>query len=229
MTTTTINFETIETGRSQFNAKDAKNFRDTLAKWHTADFEIAEEINKTYDYVESRKKCIETNVEFISDEKNAMNFVELSKRKEEIEKFETDIAIASQKLSDYKKEQVNRLDAGLRLVTEDLYNAYETYAKDTENTEKYQAYIVTIAQWLLNNGVVPKMATCIAISGIVGTSGGANSAKGKVKNGTHNKIVTKKSFPKVFIGGMCDLLKDILPTHKFQYIPFSLREKNKNK
>ena len=38
MTTTTNNTTILASGKMQFNVKSAKNFRDTLAKWHNADF-----------------------------------------------------------------------------------------------------------------------------------------------------------------------------------------------
>ena len=38
--------ETIKSGKMQMNSKSGKDFRAIMAKWHNADFELAEEDRK---------------------------------------------------------------------------------------------------------------------------------------------------------------------------------------
>ena len=48
-----MTMEQIKTGKMQLNVKSAKDFRATLAKWHNADFELAEELLRKNDRVKA--------------------------------------------------------------------------------------------------------------------------------------------------------------------------------
>lgn len=217
---TTITFENIATGKSQFNSASAKSFRDTLAKWHNASFEIADEINRKNDFVSGWKTAIETNQQILSKPERAD---EHEKRRAEIAKFEADIKRESELLDDFKKAQKPRLEAGEKLVTENLYNAYAKYATNPHDVELRREYIVAIAQWLYDNGVEPKMATCEGILGCAGQR--KNNSKNAYKSGKHNAANAKGTFTKLFLGNLCDLLGDAIPVYKFKYVPVKLREK----
>lgn len=224
MTNTTITFETIKAGRSQFNASSAKVWRDTIAKWHNADFEIADEINKITDFIKSRRGNIQTNQDIIADPKRQSQH---QKRRDEIAVWEADIKRETDTLNDFKKAQKPRLDAGLALVSDNLYNAYSAYAADPFNGELRNNYVVAIAQWLQNHGIEPRIDTCVAMSTLVGQ--GTNSAKKKFETSKHNRAQSKGVYAKLFLGGICDMLGDAIPCHKFQYVPQALRAENKNK
>ena len=48
----------LKSGKMQFNVKGAKDFRDTLAKWHNADFELAVALDKKSKTVTQKKLAI---------------------------------------------------------------------------------------------------------------------------------------------------------------------------
>lgn len=221
---TTIN---IMDSSCQFNVTEAKDFRTTMAKWHNADFDMAQEIAKKNDLIKDRTGSIKTNEGLIDDLKAGKKIIGNKTEKDlltQIEEFKKDIEDAKKLCTELNDVSRKRLDDGLALVTNDLYDAYVKYCDDKQVEDTWKDYYNKIAIFLHKNGVVPCDATILALIGAVGSK--VSSVNQKIKNGKHNTANPKATYKKVFLGELCDIMQkaNCLPKKKFEYIPKKLRE-----
>ena len=97
----------LKSGKMQFNVKSAKNFRDTLAKWHNADFELSAALDKKANIVKGYKTMIATDKDIIAKIDNGEKTMKTREELvSEIADFESRIAHESdviRELSDVKK------------------------------------------------------------------------------------------------------------------------------
>lgn len=210
-------------GKSQFNATSAKKFRETMAKWGNAQFDIAEEILRKSDRVKAHKIIIDSNndrIAKIKDGKPVIGNATIESIEAENKKLMEDIAKENENLAEFKKAQDDRLKLGADLVTDALYKAYTTSIKDDADDALYDA----IADFLTANGVEPRHTTVYTL---VRKSGGdkVNSARNKVKTGMQNGVQSKSVWTKIFLGAMYDTMGDAIPKYKFTYV---LKDKRKD-
>lgn len=216
------NIETIKAGNMQFNVKTAKNFRDTLAKWHDADFALAEKILIKSDRVKKLRGMIDTNNEDLARLEKGESGVIREKSVIEAENidFEARIKAESDALAEYRKAQTDRYTGARELLNKDLHKAYEAYVTNGER----DAYVVALANFFDENGLEPAMNSLNAFVAAVGKK--KNSARQKVKTGNHNGAISYNAWRDIFLGEICDVMGDALPLYKFTY---ELKENRKNK
>lgn len=203
-------------GNSQFNASTAKSFRETMAKWGNAQFDIAEELLRKSDRVKAHQTIMSTNEDLINKLKEGKSIIgghtiesltaENVAIKEKIDKENANMA-------EFKKAQSDRLSLGEKLVTSKLYDAYKSFSEDDDEDKLYDA----IADFLTDNGVEPRHKTVYAL---VRKSGGdkSNSARNKVKTGKQNGVQSKTVWTRIFLGALYDVMGDAIPKYKFTYV-----------
>ena len=214
----------LENGKSQFNVTSAKQFRETMAKWGNAQFDIAQEILWKNDRVKAHKTIMKSNEDMIAKlEKGGSiigNHTIESLRADNVE-IQGKIDAENAALNEYKKAQADRLTLGEKLVTSDLYDAYKSFSEDDDDDALYDA----IADFLTANGVEPRHKT---VTALVRKSGGdkVNSARGKVQSGNQNGANSKSVWTKIFLGALYDIMGDAVPKYKFTYVLKDKRKKS---
>lgn len=216
------NIEQIKSGKMQFNATSGKNFRATMAKWHDADFDLAEKILEKSDRVKSIRGMIDTNNKDLARLEKGEPGVLREKSVIEAENvdFEARIKAENDALAEYRKAQTDRYTGARELLNKDLHKAYEAYVTNGER----DAYVVALANFFDANGLEPAMASLDAFVAAVGKK--KNSARQKVKTGNHNGAISYNAWRDIFLGEICDVMGDALPLYKFTYV---LKENRKNK
>ena len=212
--TTITTIETIKSGKMQFNVKTAKDFRATLAKWHNADFELAEKILERNDRVRTIKDMMDTNTSDLEKIEKGENGV--LRTKEVIEKenadFQSRIDVYNNELTEYRKAQEERYKGAHDLLTKDMYNAYVDFEKNGNR----DGYILAFANFFQENGLEPAMASLDEFIASVGKK--KNSSRQKVKDGKHNGVFSYNAWRDIFLGEICDVMGDALPLYKFTYV-----------
>lgn len=219
----TVTMDDIKKGNCQFNAASAKDFRATLAKWHNATFEIADELLQKNDRVKALRTLIESNNTLIGkleDGESIIGDKTTDDLRYEIDTWNESIDKENKAMAEYRKAQSDRLKCGEELVSKSLY---ETYC-DFSNGD---AYVLAIAQFLSDNGVEPCVNTISALKAAVGKK--SASARKKCKNSKHNTIFSFQQWRNIFLGELCDLMGDCLPLYKFTYVLKDNRKKSENK
>ena len=213
MTTNNSNNINLTNGKMQFNVKSAKNFRDTLAKFHNADFELACAILSKNETVDNFNAIIEKDKEYIAKIDNGEKSIIKTKDDLllEIIDFEKRIEKEKATLKELRDAQKTRLESAYALLTKELYNSYVSYIKE----EKREEYICELCKFFENNGLTPTIDSIDLFVACVGED--PNTTRGKVKDGLHNKAYSFSKWQKVFLGKMCDIIGKDLPLEKFVY------------
>lgn len=214
--------ETIKAGKMQMNAKSGKDFRATLAKWHNADFELAEEILRKSDRVKAIRTLIDSNADLIAKLEKGESIIggkSVADLQNEIATWENQITSENNALAEYKKAQADRYADAHALLSKDLYNAYVDYV-----TNGTVGYICALADFFEQNGLEPAMDSLNEFVAAVGKK--KNSARQKIKTGNHNGAVSYVAWRDIFLGEICDVMGDALPLYKFTYVLKEKREKN---
>ena len=216
-----------KTNKAQFNVKEAKDFRATMAKWADAHGNINEKILSKQDFVKARRALILSNQDAI-DGKTTLVGRTIDEVKAENVKFEAEIDKASAELAEYKKAQSDRIAPAVALVTDAIYKAYSAFIMDAENAELYTAYATAVRKFFEDNGVVSGDVTVQALCAKTGAD--RASARYEFKNGTTTKAMTKSKFVDLFIRSLCDIMRSVnaLPEYKYSYVPMKDREKKNN-
>lgn len=206
--------------RMQFNVKSAKNFRDTLAKWHNADFELAVALDKKSKIVASYKTMIATNNSILVDLENGKNTI---KSREdllsEIADFESRIAHESKVIAELRNEQKSRLESAYALLSKELHKAYCDYISSGDNS----IYVEELCKFFESNGVEPTMAIYDFVCAI-----GIRKAttKQKIASEKHTTSMSFTQWRDLFLGFLCDTMgNDVLPIDKFIYQTMEERRK----
>lgn len=206
-TTTTI---TVNEGFCQFNVKTAKDLRVTLAKWHNATFEIADELLAKNDRVKALRTLIDSNNALIAKLEKGESIISdksITDLQTENAEFEAKIKSENDAMAEYRKAQSDRLESAEKLVTKELYNAYV----GTDDLSYFDA----IAQFLSDNGITPCKGTITLLVLAIGKK--TNSARNMCKTGKHNGNFAFNQWRKIFLGELCDMMGDTLPLYKFKY------------
>lgn len=202
----------LKSGKMQFNVKSAKNFRDTLSKWHNADFELAVALDKKSKIVASYKTMIATDNELIEKLDNGDKSV-MKSREElvcEIADFNSRIEHENNTIKELRDVQKSRLESAYALLSKDLHKAYCDYIASGDNS----TYFEELCKFFENNGVEPTMA----ISDFVCAIGIRKATtKQKIESSKHTTNMAYTQWRDLFLGFLCDTMGDALPIDKFIY------------
>lgn len=222
-TMTIFNSTTIKSGRMQFNAKSAKNFRDTLAKWHDADFALAEKIMRKNESVQGYKVALATEQGLLAQveagEKGKFKTAE--EYRATIADLQASIHALSADLQEFRETQKARYQSAHDLLTKGLYTAYVEYITDGNR----DGYVSALAQFFTENGLEPAMDSINDFISAVGKKK-ATSAQ-KIKTGKHVGAMSYNAWRDIFLGEVCDVMADALPIYKFTYVLKKDRQNNK--
>lgn len=211
---------TLANGKMQFNVKSAKGFRDTLAKWHNADFEIAVAIDKKSEIVGNLRNMVKTDNEQLAKLENGEKT--LHTREEylaEIADFEARIQAESDTIAELRKKQAERLESAYALLNKDLHKAYVGYITE----EKRDEYVDALAQFFTNNGLEPTIDGINAFIACVGKK--KATTRKKIASGKHNDAFSYNQWRGIFLGELCDVMGEALPIDKFIYKTMEERQK----
>lgn len=213
--------------KAQFNVKEAKKFREIMAKWSDAHGNINEKILAKQDFVKARLALIASNEDAINGKTTL-----IGKTVEEVQaesaRFQSEIDKATEELAEYKKAQTDRLAPALALVTDSMYSAYAEFIMDAEDAELRTKYEAEVELFFATNGVISGPATVSALCAKTGSD--KSSARYEYKKGTLTKAMTKAKFADIFIRSLRDIMRsaNALPEYKYTYVPMKDREQ-KNK
>lgn len=215
------------TNKAQFNVKEAKAFRATMAKWADAHGNINERILSKQDFVKARLALIASNKDAING-KTTLIGKTVEEVQAESDKFQAEIDKATEELAEYKKAQSDRVNPALALVTDSMFEAYSAYIMDAENADLWTKYAAEVELFFATNGVVSGQATVSAL--IAKTGADPASARAEFKTGKTTKAMSKGKFKDLFIRSLCDIMRtaNALPEYKYTYVPMKDREQ-KNK
>ena len=210
----------LKSGKMQFNVKSAKNFRDTLSKWHNADFELAVALDKKSGIVKGYKTIIATNNELIEKLDNGEKSVMKSRDElvAEITDFEGRIAHENKIIAELREVQKSRLEGAQALLTTDLPKAYCDYITSGDNS----TYTEELCVFFEKNGVEPT----ISVSDFVCAIGIRKATtKQKIESSKHTTNMAYTQWRDLFLGFLCDTMGDALPIDKFIYKTMEERQK----
>lgn len=214
--------ETIKSGKMQFNVKSGKDFRATMAKWHDADFDLAEKILFKNDRIDALKKLIKSNNDLIEKLERGESIISkksIEDLRKEVEAWENDIESENNALSEYRKAQEERYKGARELLSKDLHKAYVNFVSNGNR----EAYVLALANFFDENGFEPTIDSINEFVAVVGKK--KNSARQKVKTGKHNGEFAYGTWRDIFLGEICDVMGDALPLYKFTYVLKENREK----
>ena len=194
----------------QLNAKELKDFRENIAKWHIADFDKK-------DAQITRQRKIKLNEAKIEDYRSEIEKVQNGTMKvisrtidERIAEIEDMIATLDAENEDAKKvyeahaESLDvNFEAGRKLVSEKVVTALETYLDDIYNDDAEITLLNTLVEWFTENGakgvVVDDVRKYIRPIGRKGAS-----AKKSLETGRHTTREKGNKLKDAFLGGLCD-------------------------
>lgn len=212
MTTTTNNTTTLSSGKMQFNVKSAKNFRDTLAKWHNADFELAVALDKKSKTVASYNTMIATDRDIISKIDNGEKTMKTREELlSEIADFESRIAHENDVIRELREVQKSRLEDAYALLSKELHSAYVEYIKN----EKVDEYVNALCKFFESNGLTPTSDSIQLFLSCVGKK--KATTRNKIANAKHNDAFAYNPWRDIFLGELCDVMGESLPIDKFIY------------
>lgn len=204
----------ITSGKIQFNAKTAKDFRATMAIWHIFDFECKDYAKKYSNIIKGYKDIIARNTESI-EKKNfgthdeawfVADSADMAKRIED----------ARNEFAAWKEQQAESVQKSEKIFSKTLYKSYVASLSESDNAWRSSAYTEDLATLLESNGLVPTWDTLDELYHAV--SFRASTGSVSAKTGKHTMALTESAWRKVLMGRLCDLMGDTLPTYKFQHI-----------
>lgn len=215
--------ESIKTGKMQYCEKNAKTFRDTIAKWHNADFELADEILQRNERVNAVRTLIASNnrlIEKLNNNQTVIGGKTVESITAENVKHQATIDKHNADLAEFREKQAERYAQGHALLNKELYKAYVEYITKDER----DAYILALANFFESNGITPALDSLNDFVAVIGKK--KNSARQKCKTGQHNGAFTYNTWRDIFLGEICDVMGNAIPTHKFVYV---LKEERQGK
>ena len=205
-------YATLKNGNMQFNVKSAKGFRDTLAKWHNADFELAVALDVKSANVKTYKSVIETNNGIIAKIDNGEKAMKT--REEyvaEIEDYQARIQAESDTIAELREVQKTRLESAYALLSKELHSAYVGFVKESKRTE----YADALCKFLSDNGLEPTIDSIDTFIACVGKK--KATTRNKINTGKHNDAFAYTAWRDIFLGELCDVMGENLPIEKFIY------------
>lgn len=187
----------------QLNTKELKNFRDTIAKWHIADFDCKDERITKATVIKSYQGLIETNETKIGKLKGPENEVERKDLRAEIKSFEQKIQSEKDRVKAHVDAQQKNFDAGRALVTDALVEAFEAYLDNIYDDANETALLEAVVAFFTDNGA--KGVTVDDVKKYIRPIGrkGA-SARMSCLSGKHTTREKGNKLKDAFLGGLCD-------------------------
>ena len=202
MANTTTNTITITEGKSDFQVKSAKTFRNIMAKYHVACFALADLINGTNQRIKCATAVIDSDKAELAKLENG-DTMGVLRTKDVIEseiKAQTDYITAQREaLATASENQRKSMEDAYALVTEDVYNAYVAHMTDDTTSD----FGMAIAKFLSDNGVTPCEDTILAIRNSIGLRKNASRAMQMTERHT-STYKYGKAFKDLFLGALCD-------------------------
>lgn len=207
----------------QLNTKNLKNFRDTVAKWHIADFDKK-------DAQITRQKKIKLNTDKIADYKSDIEKLQNGKMQpigktveERVAEIETLIANLETENEETKSAYTkhaesldDNFESGRKLISDELLKKFEYYLDNIYEDDAEMELLNAIAEWFISNGaegvVADDVRKYLRPLGRKGAS--ARKSCETNKHTTREKGVKLKD---AFLGGLCDdpNFMALLPTHSW--------------
>lgn len=209
----------IESGKVQFNATSAKDFRATLAIWHVFDFECKDMAKKYAKTISNYKGIIATNTELIEKLAKGESIIggrTLESLTADNADMEKRIADTRAEFSAWKESQSESVKKSEKLFSKDLYKSYVASLAESDNAWRSSEYTAKLAELLANNGLTPCWDTLDELFHAVAYRPSTGSVA--VETGNHVMALTENAWRKVLMGRLCDLMGATLPTYKFQHI-----------
>lgn len=200
----------------QLNTKNLKSFRDTLAKWHIADFDNKDENITKSKRINSLQGLIETNRTLIEKAEISKDMAEKQKREEEIKAWEVQIEEEKARVKKHIDANVVNLECGRNLISADLLGKFESYLDDIYNDDAELELLNAIAEWFISNGAEGVVADDVRkYLRPLGRKGA--SAKKSCETNRHTTREKGNKLKDAFLGGLCDdpNLMALLPTHSW--------------
>lgn len=202
---------TISAGKVNFNVKEAKSFRDTMAIWHIFDFELADMRKKKSAEVANAKGIIKTDLELI--EKKSFGIHDEQYYRNQIAQMTQNIADSEKRLADWQAEQDKNVSKVTAIFGKTLYKSYVASMEDENGAWRTSGYTQAIADLLAEQGLTPAWDTLDTLYHCVRKGKGTGSSK--AETGKHNKPMSENVWRAVFMGELCDLMGAVLPKYKF--------------
>lgn len=207
----------------QLNTKELKDFRDTLAKWHIAEFDKK-------DAQITRQKKIKLNNDKIADYKSDIENLKSGKstpigktadeRIAEIEELIKGLEAENTDIKKVYEAHAEALDtsfeAGRNLISAELLGKFENYLDHIYEDEPEEELLEAIAQWFITNGAKGVVANDVRkYLRPLGRKGA--SARNSCQTGKHTTREKGNKLKDAFLGGLCDdkAFTDLLPTYSW--------------
>lgn len=220
---TMANNTTILSGKVQWNSKEAKAFRDTMATWHIFDFELSDRMKTRSNAISMCNGVIAADREKIAKQEYIMH--DEAWYLADIASMEARIADAKAELRVWKEGQEESVKKAEKLFTVSMYNAYVTAVNDgNDNAWRTSAYTEALAEMLSENGIAPTWDILDKLY----HANAKTKGTGKTKNqtGKHNRAVGISAWRAVVMGEICDQMGDILPVYKWTNVFVKKAEKS---
>lgn len=187
----------------QINTKELKNFRDTIAKWHIADFDCKDERITKQKTVKSLEALIETNDQRIKKLAGDENKAKREDIRKESKEFAQRIQTEKDRVKAHVDAQQKNFDAGRALVTDALVEAFEAYLDDIYDDSKETALLNAVVEFFTKNGA--KGVTVDDVKKYIRPIGrkGA-SARQSCLTGKHTTRDKGNKLKDAFLGALCD-------------------------
>lgn len=205
---------TIMSGKVNFNTKEAKSFRDTLAIWHIFDFEVDDMRAKKRAEIRNAQGIIATNRDLIANNRFAQH--DQKYYEDQIAQMEQAISDSKERLQKWESEQIVNVSKVESIFTKNLYLSYVKSLSEKDGAWRVSEYTEKIAGLLSENGLVPAWDTLESLYYSVREDKGTGSTK--AETGSHNKPFSEKKWRAIFMGKLCGLMGNTLPTYKFRNI-----------
>lgn len=187
----------------QLNTKEMKNFRDTIAKWHIADFDCKDERITKQATIKSLQTLIDTNeqrIKKLTGEANAAKRAEIRKESKE---FEQKIQAEKDRVKAHIDAQAKNFDAGRALVTEGLLEKLEAYLDNIYDDKAEQELLEAVVAFFTKNGAVGVTTEDVKkYIRPIGKKGA--SARMSCMTGKHTTRDKGNKLKDAFLGALCD-------------------------
>ena len=184
----------------QINTKEMKNFRDTVAKWHIANFDMADERITKSKTIKSLETLINTNNEVIAKSKNP---AEIEKRQAEIVEFQKKITDEKERVAKHIEALEPNIAAGRDLISAEFLRKLENYLDNIYEDDIEEATLKAIANWFMENGAVGVVETDVRkYLRPIGKK--MSSAKKACETNRHTTREKGNKLKDAFLGALCD-------------------------
>lgn len=215
--TNTMNINQINQGKAQFNRKEAKAFRVTMAKYYDARHKLNDETLLKNERVKALQTMLNNN--YVQLNKIVEGTAIVGRTIEEIQtenaEFERKIELEKEDFKTLSAAQKKRFEDAEALVTEVLYNSYKDSIVDSE---KRDTFVNAIAGFLTENGVIAGMTTCEMLANALGRKNA--SAKQSFNTSKLTGVLGVNAWRKLFLGTLADLMAEesVFNAYKYAYV-----------